>query len=136
MATRLFSTRLQEETFGKLELRTHESGESKAHLARQLIEEGLRMEAHPGIIFKPDLFGRRAAVSGGPAVWQIIPVVQNEEASGDDPIEAAAEYFGLPAFKIRAALGYYAEYREEIDARIRCNSQLAEWLREQERVAG
>ena len=94
------------------------------------------MESHLGIVFRDGPTGRRAAVANGPDVWEIIPVIKNEDAEGVDPIVAAAEYFGLPPHAIRAAVRYYAECPDEIDDRIRRNRELADraeaqWRREQ-----
>lgn len=140
MTSRSISLGLQSDTLRKLEALARETGAPKSRLALQLIEEGLRMRAHPGIVFRDGPTGRRAALACGPDVWQIIPVVKNE-GSGEEQIERAAEYFGLSPREIHAAIQYYADYRDEIDEWIRRNDELAEraeakWRREQEMLAG
>lgn len=140
MPTRMVSFRLDERTLDALRARAHQIGESRTRLAQRLIEEGLRMEAHPGIVFRDGPTGRRAALADGPDVWEIVPVIKNE-GGGEQGIEGAAEYYQRPISDMRTVARYYAEYREEIDARIRANDELAErteaeWLRQQEALAG
>ena len=48
------------------------TGASAAGLAQRLIDEGLRMADHPGVIFKDGPSGRRAALAYGPDVWEVI----------------------------------------------------------------
>ena len=45
-------------------------------------------------------------------VWQVIDTVRN----ADNLVDAAARYLGLPMTKVRAAVRYYAAYRDEVDA--------------------
>lgn len=80
--------------------------EHDPRLAARLIEEGLRMEEHPGIVFRDIAPGRRcAALAGGPYVWRVIQ-------SGRESV-AAAE-----ARRFEIALGYYGTYPEEVDREI------------------
>jgi len=46
------------------------TGASVAGLAQRLIDEGLRMADHPGVIFKDGPSGRRAALAYGPDVYR------------------------------------------------------------------
>lgn len=140
MATRLLSLRLKTDTLDRLQARARETGEPKSSLAQRLIDEGLRMEVHPGIVFKDGPTGRRAAVAHGPDVWEIIPAVRNVEATDEQAIENAAEWLGLTKHQVYAAVRYYAEYTEEVDCRIQRNDERAErleaeWLREQRLLA-
>ena len=136
MASRLFSMRITEALASELEARAQRTGESKSRLAHRLLEEGLRMEAHPGIVFRPGPTGRRAAVVGGPDVWEIARIPINTGTTGDEAVRAIVEHMDLTPMQARAAVNYYAAYPEEIDARLRSNDELAErmeaaWLREQ-----
>ena len=137
MATTLISLRLDPTTLERLDAHGRETGESRSCLARRLIEEGLRMEAHPGIVFRPGPAGRRAALVHGPDVWEIVPVVNAVRARGGDVINEAAKLTGCTPQEIQAVVRYYAEYPEEVDERIARNTELAErreatWRREQE----
>jgi hypothetical protein len=91
-------------------------GASAAGLAQRLIDEGLRMADHPGVIFKDGPSGRRAALAYGPDVWEVIKFLREVEERGPASIDAAAEVFALDASRIAAAISYYGDYSDEIDA--------------------
>src|ERR1700677_4214376 len=93
-------------------------GASAAGLAQRLIDEGLRMADNPGVIFKDGPSGRRAALALGPDVWEIIKFLREVDERGPAAIDAAAEVFALATSRISTAIGYYASYREEVDAEI------------------
>lgn len=70
------------------------------------------MDDHPGVHFVDGPMGRRPAVIGtGLDVWEIVETVQHN----DGDARAAAEYLRVPPRVVDAALGYYGQYREEID---------------------
>lgn len=46
-------------------------GTSVTALVERFVREGLAVAEHPGIVFKPGPSGRRAALAGGPDVWEI-----------------------------------------------------------------
>lgn len=141
MATNRLSLKIKASTLDQLEARSREQREQVAHLAERYIEEGLRLETHPGIVFRDGPTGRRAAVAHGPDVWEVIPVVRNVGGQGEQALEQAAQRLDLTLAQVHAAARYYAEYRDEIDARIRDNEELAahleaDWLRRQTPRAG
>ena len=43
--------------------------DSISSIGERQIDEGLRMEAHPGIVFRNGPSGRRAGLAAGPDVW-------------------------------------------------------------------
>lgn len=109
-------------------------------LAQRLVDEGLRMAEHPGIVFKDGPSGRRAALAYGPDVWEIITFLREIDERGTDAVAAATEALNLPAARIRAAIHYYAAYPDEIDAEMEqaeAESRAAEaaWLTEQRLLA-
>jgi hypothetical protein len=93
-------------------------GASAAGLAQRLIDEGLRMADHPGVIFKDGPSGRRAALAYGPDVWEVIKFLREVDERGPAAIEAAAEVFSIDASRINTATSYYGDYSDEIDAEI------------------
>ena len=98
------------------------------------------MEDHPGIVFRDGPTGRRAALSGGPDIWEVIATVRASGLDGENALAAAAEWGSLLLPQVRAAMHYYAEYPQEIDARITCNVEEADaaeqqWRREQHALA-
>src|SRR5579859_3181108 len=94
------------------------TGASVAGLAQRLIDEGLRMTDHPGVIFRDGSTGRRAALAYGPAVWDVIKFLREVDERGPAAIDAAAGVFAVDASRIRGAVGYYGDYHEEIAAEI------------------
>ena len=106
-------------------------------LAERLIDEGLRMEAHPGVVFREGPTGRRAVLVGGPEVSDVIGAV----IGGDVPVgqrrSRAAELMGLSLPVVDAALTYYVDHTGEIDAELAERNRAAAeaeaaWRRRQE----
>jgi uncharacterized protein (DUF433 family) len=135
---RQFSVRVSTPVFEGLERRTAELAESRNALAERYIAEGLKMDEHPEIYFREGALGRRAAIIGTRLdVWQAMDTLRNSGNSVND----AAEYLGLPVERVRAAVRYYAAYRDEVDefaARATAIAERAEaaWRAEQEILAG
>lgn len=130
--------RLQPAVREALERRARDTGQAKGALAAQYIDEGVKRDEHPAIIFRDGPLGRRALLAGTRLeVWQVIETLRN---SGN-VLEDAASYLGLPSSLVRACLAYYAAYQQEVDAyadRAREAADRAEaaWRREQELLSG
>lgn len=98
-------------------------GARRAHLpertlAQRYIEEGLRRDAHPLIHFLDGPSGRRASIVGcGLDVWEVIATVLDNDGS----VTETAAYLQIPTGLVQAAVVYYGEYRDEIDAEIAAN---------------
>ena len=56
-------------------------GMSLSSAANRLVDEALRMTEHPGVIFRPGPTGRRAALAGGPDVWEVIRAIRSAHAA-------------------------------------------------------
>jgi predicted transcriptional regulator len=112
----MLSIRMPDETRERLQATAEAHGETRSALVRRYIEEGLRMDRHPGIVFRPGPAGRRPALAGGPDVWEVVRVVRNVEARGKRAIAEAASWLGLSTARVRVAVEYYADYPAEIDA--------------------
>lgn len=97
---------------------TSATGSSVSTLAQRLIDEGLRMADHPGVIFKDGPSGRRAALAFGPDIWEVAKFLREVDERGPAALDAAAEVFALDASRIAVAVNYYGDYRDEIDAEI------------------
>lgn len=93
-------------------------GSTPSGLAQVLIDEGLRMAEHPGVVFKDGPTGRRAAVAFGPDIWEIITYLKEIDERGEAALAAAAEELSLSPARIRLALDYYSAYPDEIDTEI------------------
>ena len=128
-----FSLRLHPATVRRLVAHARRRGIPKTSIAEQYLEEAIRMADHPGIVFRDGAAGRRAALAGHRLdVWQVVETVRGE--GGD--VNAAAGYFGISPGLVGAAVGYYADYRDEVDAWIESNAAMAEeaeaaWRRRQ-----
>jgi hypothetical protein len=94
------------------------TGANTSALAQRLVDEGLRMADHPGVIFKDGPTGRRASLAYGPDIWEIVKFLREADERGPAALEAAAEVFALDVNRISTAVSYYGDYREEIDAEI------------------
>jgi hypothetical protein len=115
-------------------------GASAAGLAQRLIDEGLRMADHPGVIFKDGPSGRRAALAYGPDVWEIIKFLREVDERGPGAVDAAAEVFAVDTSRIAAAISYYGDFADEIDAEITEADEAsrraeAAWLIQQQLIA-
>jgi hypothetical protein len=108
----------------------------------RLVDEALRSREHPLITFKDGPAGRRARLVGGPDVWEVIGAVHSVRASepalaGDEVLIVVAETSGVPMPFLRAALAYWGDYPEEVDAfldqaRAEAAQAQASWERQQE----
>jgi hypothetical protein len=97
---------------------TSTTGSSVSALAQRLIDEGLRMADHPGVIFKDGPSGRRAALAFGPDIWEVAKFLREVDERGPAALDAAAEVFAVDASRIAAVVSYYGDYRDEVDAEI------------------
>lgn len=119
MATRHLSLRIDADTFDLLQARSRQAGQTLSHLAKTLLDEGLRMEMHPGVIFRPGPAGRRPGLIGGPDVWEVMRVFTGVDDRGEEAVQQTAVLTGLTEEQVRTAARYYADYPAEIDDWIR-----------------
>jgi hypothetical protein len=106
-------------------------GTSSSSVANMFIDESLRAYEHPGIMFRSGPTGRRAALSGGPDVWEVVSALNaiRAEAPGLDGqalVSEIATVTGLSPDQVGIAVRYYAAYPEGIDERIASNTDVAE----------
>jgi hypothetical protein len=101
----------------QLERRAKLTRVPKTALADRYVEEGLAMDTYPGIVFRDGPSGRRAAVIGGPDVWEVVQVFMAENRN----TAAASENLGLRPGLIDAAVAYYADNQEAVDEWIQAN---------------
>ena len=121
-------------------------GLSLSSAANMLVDEGLRMMEHPGVLFRTGPTGRRAGLAAGPDVWEVVRAVRSardaEPGLGEGALLAlVTENTGVSERMIRVATGYWAAHPDEIDAEIaaadaaEANAEQA-WRRERELLAG
>ena len=138
--TKTFSARWGADVLDRLKRRSELAGTNKSRLAERYVDEGTRMDEHPGIVFRGGPTGRRAALAGGPDVWEVMATLKSGEARGEEAISATAELLDLTASQVRTAVRYYGVFTEEIDQRIVLNAEDANeaeaaWRREQAALA-
>src|SRR5947209_3622464 len=126
--TRPFSARLDVDVIERLQRQSRRSGQSNAKVAGRLIDEGLRMEQFTGIVFRSGPTGRRAALEGGPDVWEVVRALRRASAEEGvpDPVEALVEVLGLRRELVELAAAYYDAYPAEIDDRVQLDEEMAE----------
>jgi len=118
-----FSMRVNESTQARLNLRAERNGTAPRTLAQRYLEEGLRMDEHPLVIFADGPAGRRARLAGtGADIWEVIATVKDNNGSEED----AADYLALTPILVNAAVAYYGSYSDEIDSLIERNSAEAD----------
>jgi hypothetical protein len=120
--------RIESETLDALRERSTQTGEPIVRLAQRYIDEGMRLDRHPGIVFRDGPAGRRPVVVGGPDVWEVVAAARSASQRGNELLSALAERVGASAERIRIAVRYYAEYPDEIDAWIAMIDEEAERL--------
>jgi uncharacterized protein (DUF433 family) len=106
------SFRFSDTLLASLKERARERGESANAVAERYLEEGLRRDDHPLIMFREGAAGRRAALVGTRLdVSQVIDTLRES----DNSISATAEYLDISEPHVHAAVRYYAEFRNEVD---------------------
>jgi hypothetical protein len=114
--------------------RRHSQGIST--LAERLIDEGLRMQSHPAVMFRDGPWGRRAALAAGPEIVDVVGTLMGGDVPAGQRRTRAAELLNISPAAVDAALRYYAEFTDEIDTEIAERARAAEeaeaaWVRQQ-----
>lgn len=127
--------------YERLKRHAAQGAESISGVGERLIDEGLRMAAYPGIVFRDGPGGRRAALAAGPDVWEVVGLLRGLRGSIEKRAAHAAEQLGLTVSQVRTASSYYAEFTAEIDAEIAANEaaadrNLAAWEAERRLLSG
>ena len=114
------------------------TGESRNALADRLLSEAVKTQAHPLIRFQPGALGRRRALVVGTRlyVYQVISTLRGN----DGDVERTSADFDVARQLVRAALAYYADYRDEVDEDARIAAELEReererWERQQRAIA-
>ena len=129
------SIRLEISTLERLSsYATRHSGVTSASAAARFVEEGLRMDSHPGIVFRDGAAGRRAVIAGGPDVWEVIRVIMETRKAEAlltpiEVLELVSANGGVSAKHVRLAMDYYGEFPGEIDVQIAEAASAEEALR-------
>ena len=115
------SLRLSEELRDRLAVAADQQDGTVTALLERYAREGLATDAHPGIVFKPGSSGRRAALAGGPDVWEVISALRAATGSERDRVATVADEFGMHPRQVTIALAFAADHPDEIEERIARN---------------
>ncbi|MBU4319943.1 MAG: DUF433 domain-containing protein [Thermodesulfovibrionales bacterium] len=116
------SIRIQEKTFKEIEQIAGESGKEFSTVANELLEEAIKMQRCPGIIFSEGTTGRRARIAGtGIEVWEVIATYKSVNK---DLGRLHKAYHWLTEQQLMSAIGYYRAYPQEIEHLIKQNEEL------------
>lgn len=127
------SFRISDTARARLASRAAREGMTATALLDQLIIEGTDQLDYPGMIFRGPVHDRRAALAGGPDVWEVVARLQELEGSEEHRIGLLAAESDLHPRLIRIALDYAAEHADEIRERIARNRDMAERSRRMSR---
>ena len=117
------SLRIPKDTVNEIEQMARESGCDFSAMTKNLLIEAVKMRRCPGIIFADGVAGRRARIAGtGLEVWEIIGTYKSIDA---DFKRLQKAYHWLSEHQLRAAIGYYKAYRDEIDYQLSRNESLS-----------
>jgi uncharacterized protein (DUF433 family) len=116
------SLRFPSETVEEINKMAKETGRDFTSITIDLLSEAIKIRRCPGIVFVEGVTGRRARIAGtGIEIWEVIA---NYASLGKSFSRLKKTYHWLSPEQIRAALGYYATFPEEIDHLIQQN---ADW---------
>ncbi len=119
------SLRIPQRTVKEIEQLARESERDFSSIANALLAEAIKMRHCPGIIFAEGVTGRRARVAGtGLEVWEVISTFKGVNR---DFKRLKKAYHWLTEQQLKAAIGYYEAYRDEIDLQIKRNES---WSKE------
>jgi hypothetical protein len=120
------SFRISDAARTRLASRAAREGTSATALLDQLIVEGIDQLDYPGIAFRGPAHDRRAALAGGPDVWEVIARLQELDGTEEQRINLLSTESSLHPRLIRIALDYAAERPDGILERIEQNRAMAE----------
>jgi hypothetical protein len=126
MASTSTSFRISKEAKQRLADRAEREGSSATALLERLILEGVDTLDHPGIAFRGSGPDRRAALAGGPDVWEIIGRLRELDGDEEERIATLAEETALHPRQIRIAVDYAAAHPRTIEEFIESNERAAE----------
>jgi hypothetical protein len=69
-------------------------------------------------VFKEGPSGRRAALSSGPDVWEVVKTLLEIDERGDAAVAATAEVLAVSEAKVRVAMRYYSAFQSDIDSEV------------------
>ena len=127
------SFRLPEELLERVEAESRAVGASITQLVSSMLDEGLKTRRFAGVVYRDGPVGRRAALAGGPDVWEVVRDLAAASGRGMERVENLAAETGLAEASVMLAADFYASFPQEIDALIEADERAAEEVRRQAR---
>jgi hypothetical protein len=121
MAARSTSFRISDEARRRLAERAERDGTSATQLLERLIVEGIDSVDYPGIVHRGPSTARRAALTAGPDVWEVVARLRELPGTEEQRIAELADETDLHPREVRRAIEYAAEHRAEIERLIARN---------------
>ena len=113
------SMRIPDQTVKEIQTLAKESGKDFSAMTNELLEMAVRLHRCPGIVFAEGTSGKRARIAGtGVEVREMIACYRSVDS---DFQRLQDTYHWLSELQLRAALGCYRAYADEIDMAIRQN---------------
>lgn len=129
------SFRLPPELIKRIAEGAAEYGTTATALVTSILDEGIKMRRFPYIEYRPGPAGRRAALTDGPDVWEIVGRIQELDGTEGERIATLLDETALTEEQVRRALAFYAAYPDEVDARLDLEEQaLREHVAEEARL--
>ena len=113
------SLRIPRKTLEEIERIADESGRDFSSVAKDLLTEAIKMRRCPGIVFADGVSGRRARVAG--TGLEVREIISTHKSVNKDIGRLQKAYHWLTEQQLKAAIGYYIAYHEEIDHQIERN---------------
>lgn len=117
------SFRISADARGRLAERAGRDKISATSLLERLISEGIDALDHPGIVHRGPIHDRRAALAGGPDVWEVVGRLRELEGGQEQRIAVLAVETGLNPRQLRIALDYAAARPDDVRERIADNDK-------------
>jgi hypothetical protein len=87
----------------------------------QVVDEHVDALDHPGIMHRGPVHARRAALAGGPDVWEVVARLREFEGGDEERIGILSQESDLHPRQIRIALDYAAERSRDVEHHIERN---------------
>ena len=123
------SFRLDDGLLERLESESRAASVTVTALVSSLLDEGLKTRRFPGVVYRSGPTGRRAALVGGPDVWEVIRDLRTWPGTGTGRVASLAQQLGLSVGLVSLATDFYCAFPDEIDARIKADEHAAEQVR-------
>jgi Ribbon-helix-helix protein, copG family len=124
------SFRLPDDLLERLDAEARAHDESVSALVVTLLDEGMKGRRFPGIVFRDGPARRRAALLGGPDVWEVVRDLRHTPGRGSQRVATLAEEIDLPPARIRLAADFYAAHPDEVDRLIALDEDAARRARQ------